>query len=208
MVVVGVLLPIVPLLYASVQDRADLRGGGVFTLSAVPATVRRPRLLAGRAQHPGVRWHRHRRVGGPRRRRRGGVHPHRHPRRAGCSVPTSARCRSCCRRWASSWAGTPSTAPAGYATNFITRTLHIPLNLTSVPGMAVLGTVVAHAGGVPDLPGVPGQRRVLPGGRGAQRRRRAAAGAGHGDRADDAPGAAERRAADLHPVASSRSASR
>jgi iron(III) transport system permease protein len=33
--------------------------------------------------------------------------------------------------------------PGGYAHRFITGTLHIPFNLTSVPGMAVLGTAVA-----------------------------------------------------------------
>lgn len=33
--------------------------------------------------------------------------------------------------------------PGGYAHDFVTATLHIPLNLTSVPGMAVLGTAVA-----------------------------------------------------------------
>ncbi len=33
--------------------------------------------------------------------------------------------------------------PGGYAHDFVTSTLHIPLNLTSVPGMAVLGTAVA-----------------------------------------------------------------
>jgi iron(III) transport system permease protein len=33
--------------------------------------------------------------------------------------------------------------PGGYAHSFVTSTLHIPLNLTTVPGMAVLGTAVA-----------------------------------------------------------------
>jgi iron(III) transport system permease protein len=33
--------------------------------------------------------------------------------------------------------------PGGYAHDFVTRTLHIPFNLTTVPGMAVLGTAVA-----------------------------------------------------------------
>jgi iron(III) transport system permease protein len=33
--------------------------------------------------------------------------------------------------------------PGGYAHSFITGTLHIPFNLTSVPGMAVLGTATA-----------------------------------------------------------------
>jgi iron(III) transport system permease protein len=33
--------------------------------------------------------------------------------------------------------------PGGYAHGFVTATLHVPLNLTSVPGMAVLGTAVA-----------------------------------------------------------------
>jgi iron(III) transport system permease protein len=33
--------------------------------------------------------------------------------------------------------------PGGYAHDFVTQTLHIPFNLTSVPGMAVLGTAVA-----------------------------------------------------------------
>jgi len=33
--------------------------------------------------------------------------------------------------------------PGGYAHDFVTQTLHIPFNLTTVPGMAVLGTAVA-----------------------------------------------------------------
>ena len=33
--------------------------------------------------------------------------------------------------------------PGGYAHDFITQTLHIPFDLTTVPGMAVLGTAVA-----------------------------------------------------------------
>jgi iron(III) transport system permease protein len=33
--------------------------------------------------------------------------------------------------------------PGGYAHDFVNRTLHIPFNLTTVPGMAVLGTAVA-----------------------------------------------------------------
>src|SRR5262249_38990412 len=33
--------------------------------------------------------------------------------------------------------------PGGYAHDFVTRTLHLPFNLASVPGMAVLGTAVA-----------------------------------------------------------------
>jgi iron(III) transport system permease protein len=33
--------------------------------------------------------------------------------------------------------------PGGYAHSFVTQTLHIPFNLTAVPGMAVLGTAVA-----------------------------------------------------------------
>ena len=33
--------------------------------------------------------------------------------------------------------------PGGYAHDFVTQTLRVPLNLTSVPGMAVLGTAVA-----------------------------------------------------------------
>ncbi|HWN63348.1 MAG TPA: ABC transporter permease subunit, partial [Streptosporangiaceae bacterium] len=33
--------------------------------------------------------------------------------------------------------------PGGYAHDFVTATLHVPLNLASVPGMAVLGTAVA-----------------------------------------------------------------
>ena len=33
--------------------------------------------------------------------------------------------------------------PGGYAHDFLNRTLHIPFNLTTVPGMAVLGTAVA-----------------------------------------------------------------
>ena len=52
------------------------------------------------------------------------------------------------------------------------RTLHIPLNLTSVPGMAVLGTATGMPVVVPDLPGGAGQPRRLAGERGPQRRRR------------------------------------
>jgi iron(III) transport system permease protein len=33
--------------------------------------------------------------------------------------------------------------PGGYAHDFVTQTLHLPFNLTTVPGMAVLGTAVA-----------------------------------------------------------------
>jgi iron(III) transport system permease protein len=33
--------------------------------------------------------------------------------------------------------------PGGYAHDFVNRTLHIPFNLTTVPGMAGLGTAVA-----------------------------------------------------------------
>jgi iron(III) transport system permease protein len=33
--------------------------------------------------------------------------------------------------------------PGGYAHDFVTQTLHMPFNLTTVPGMAVLGTAVA-----------------------------------------------------------------
>src|SRR5258707_2450194 len=33
--------------------------------------------------------------------------------------------------------------PGGYAHDFITQTLHLPFNLSTVPGMAVLGTAVA-----------------------------------------------------------------
>jgi iron(III) transport system permease protein len=33
--------------------------------------------------------------------------------------------------------------PGGYAHDFVNRTLHIPFNLTTIPGMAVLGTAVA-----------------------------------------------------------------
>ena len=33
--------------------------------------------------------------------------------------------------------------PGGYAHDFVSQTLHIPFNLTTVPGMAVLGTAVA-----------------------------------------------------------------
>jgi iron(III) transport system permease protein len=33
--------------------------------------------------------------------------------------------------------------PGGYAQSFVNKTLHIPFNLTTIPGMAVLGTAVA-----------------------------------------------------------------
>ena len=90
--------------------------------------------------------------------------------------------------------------PGGYAHDFVTQTLHIPFNLTSVPGMAVLGTAVA----VPvvflvcqaALAGIDSALENSARSVGASPLR--AAGPGH--RADAAPRAAQLRAAGLHAL--------
>ncbi|MCW2939713.1 MAG: afuB [Actinomycetia bacterium] len=140
-VVVGVLLPIVPLLYASVQDRPIYEAGGVFTVSpyrqlfADPAfwqTVRNTLEFATIATGLSVAL-------------------------GGAAAVACSRTDILGRRvWTKllllpillpplgvilGW--NALYGPGGYATNFITRTLHIPLNLTSVIGMSALGTVVA-----------------------------------------------------------------
>jgi iron(III) transport system permease protein len=139
-VVVGVLMPIAPLLYASVRDRPVYAAGGVFTISpyrqlfADPAfwqAVRNTLEFAGIATAVAVT------VGG------------------GAAVACARTDILGRRAWPKlllaplllpplgiilGW--NALYGPGGYATKFITRTLHIPLNLTSVPGMAALGAVV------------------------------------------------------------------
>ena len=139
---VCVLAPVLPLRVRIGAEQADLRRRAVFTLSAYQQLFTDPRsgrppcntlefaaittacsvvlggsfaVLCSRTDVPG------------RRALFAAVH----------------RARSCCRRSVSSSAGTRSTGPGGYAHGFITSTLHIPFNLTSVPGMAVLGTATA-----------------------------------------------------------------
>lgn len=136
----SVLLPIAPLLYASIRDRPVYEAGGVFTLSpyrqlfADPAfwsAARNTLEFAGIATVLAVG------LGG------------------GIAV-ACARTDILGRRvWAKlllaplllpplgvilGW--NTLYGPGGYATGFVTSTLHIPLNLASVPGMSVLGAVV------------------------------------------------------------------
>lgn len=140
-VVVGVLLPIVPLLYASVQDRPIYEAGGVFTVSpyrqlfADPAFWQAARntlefatiataaavvlgggaaVMCGRTDILGRRvWSRL------------------------LLLPILLPPLGVILGWNALY------GPGGYATKFITQTLHIPLNLTSVVGMSALGAVVA-----------------------------------------------------------------
>ncbi|WP_329557413.1 ABC transporter permease [Streptomyces sp. NBC_00696] len=139
-VVLGVLVPIVPLLYASVRDRPVYEAGGVFTLSpyrqlfADPAfwqSVRNTLEFATLCTVFAV-----------------GLG-------AGAAI-ACARTDILGRRLWSKLLLAPLLlpplgvilgwnalyGPGGYATNFITHTLRIPLNLTSVPGMSALGSVV------------------------------------------------------------------
>ncbi len=140
-VVVGVLLPILPLLYASVQDRPIYEAGGIFTLApyqqlfADPAfwqAARNTVEFAVIATAAAVT------LGG------------------GAAVVCSRTDILGRRAWSRllllpillpplgvilGW--NALYGPGGYGTNFITQTLHIPLNLTSVVGMSALGTVVA-----------------------------------------------------------------
>lgn len=139
-VVLGVLVPIVPLLYASVRDRPVYEAGGVFTLSpyrqlfADPAfwqSVRNTLEFATLCTVIAV-----------------GLG-------AGAAI-ACARTDILGRRLWSKLLLAPLLlpplgvilgwnalyGPGGYATTFITQTLHIPLNLTSVPGMSALGAVI------------------------------------------------------------------
>jgi iron(III) transport system permease protein len=139
-VVTGVLVPIVPLLYASVRDRPVYEAGGIFTLApyrqlfADPAfwqSVRNTLEFAGTCTVVAVG------LGG------------------GAAI-ACARTDILGRGAWSKLLLAPLLlpplgvilgwnalyGPGGYATDFITGTLHIPLNLTSVPGMSVLGAVV------------------------------------------------------------------
>ncbi len=140
-VVVGVLLPIVPLLYASVRDRPIYEAGGIFTIDpyrqlfADPAfwqAARNTLEFATIATVGSVV------LGG------------------GAAVACSRTNIFGRRAWTRllllpillpplgvilGW--NALYGPGGYATKFVTQTLHIPLNLTSVIGMSVLGMVVA-----------------------------------------------------------------
>ena len=139
-VVLGVLVPIVPLLYASVRDRPVYEAGGVFTLSpyrqlfADPAfwqSVRNTLEFAALCTVFAV-----------------GLG-------AGAAI-ACARTDILGRRLWSKLLLAPLLlpplgvilgwnalyGPGGYATTFVTQTLHIPLNLTSVPGMSALGSVI------------------------------------------------------------------
>jgi len=140
-VVIGVLLPIAPLLYASVRDRPIYEAGGIFTLTpyrqllsdpafwqaarntlefASAATVLAVTLGATTA----IMCSRTNILGRAAWRRL-------------LLLPILLPPLGVILGWNALY------GPGGYATDFITRTLHLPLNLTSVPGMSALGTVVA-----------------------------------------------------------------
>ncbi|MGH3246434.1 MAG: ABC transporter permease [Trebonia sp.] len=136
-----VLAPVLPLLYASVQSKPIYDTGRSFTLSAYSQLFSDPAFWAAArntAEFAGIT--------------------------TACSVALGsvfavlcARCDLFGRRVLGPLIAVPVLlpplgvilgwnalyGPGGYAHGFITATLHIPFNLTSVPGMAVLGTATA-----------------------------------------------------------------
>jgi iron(III) transport system permease protein len=139
-VVVGVVIPIVPLFYASIRDRPVYEAGGVFTLApyrqlfADPAfwrSVRNTLEFAGISTVVAV-----------------GI--------GAAAALVCARTDVLGRRAWSRLLLAPLLlpplgvilgwnalyGPGGYATSFVTTTLHIPLNLATVPGMSMLGAAI------------------------------------------------------------------
>ena len=136
-----VLVPVLPLLYASVQSKPIYYTGRSFTLSAYSQLFSDPAFWAAArntAEFAGIT--------------------------TACSVALGSVFAVLCarsdifgRRMLGPLIAVPVLlpplgvilgwnalyGPGGYAHGFITATLHIPFNLTSVPGMAVLGTATA-----------------------------------------------------------------
>lgn len=141
LVLACVLAPVLPLLYASVQSKPVYDTGRAFTLSAYSQLFSDPAFWAAArntAEFAGIT--------------------------TACSVTLGSVFAVLCarsdvfgRRMLGPLIVVPVLlpplgvilgwnalyGPGGYAHEFITATLHIPFNLTSVPGMAVLGTATA-----------------------------------------------------------------
>jgi iron(III) transport system permease protein len=141
LVLACVLAPVLPLLYASVQSKPIYDTGRTFTLSAYSQLFSDPAFWAAArntAEFAGLT--------------------------TACSVALGSVFAVLCARsdvlgrrvWGPLMAvpvllpplgvilgWNALYGPGGYAHSFITGTLHIPFNLTSVPGMAVLGTATA-----------------------------------------------------------------
>ncbi|HEY2490922.1 MAG TPA: hypothetical protein VGI37_15575, partial [Streptosporangiaceae bacterium] len=141
LVLVAVLAPVVPLVYASVQSAPIYQPGRYFTLAAYRQLFTDPAfwtaarntaefaamttagalvlgggfaIVCGRTDVPGRRWY------------------------PGLLIaPLVLPPLGLILGWNALY------GPGGYAHDFITRTLHLPFNLSTVPGMAVLGTAVA-----------------------------------------------------------------
>ena len=141
LVLVAVLAPVVPLVYASVQSAPIYQPGRYFTVAAYRQLFTDPAfwaaarntaefaasttagalvlgggfaIVCGRTDVPGRRWY------------------------PGLLIaPLVLPPLGLILGWNALY------GPGGYAHDFITRTLHLPFNLSTVPGMAVLGTAVA-----------------------------------------------------------------
>jgi iron(III) transport system permease protein len=141
LVLVAVLAPVVPLVYASVQSAPIYQPGRYFTLAAYRQLFTDPAfwaaarntaefaaittagavvlgggfaIVCGRTDVPGRRWY------------------------PGLLIaPLVLPPLGLILGWNALY------GPGGYAHDFITQTLHLPFNLSTVPGMAVLGTAVA-----------------------------------------------------------------
>ncbi|MDX6340712.1 MAG: iron(III) transport system permease protein [Trebonia sp.] len=141
LVLVAVLAPVVPLVYASVQSAPIYQPGRYFTLAAYRQLFTDPAFWAAArntAEFAAITT-------------------------AGALVLGGGFAIVCCRtdvpgrRWYQGLLIAPLVlpplglilgwnalyGPGGYAHDFITQTLHLPFNLSTVPGMAVLGTAVA-----------------------------------------------------------------
>jgi iron(III) transport system permease protein len=141
LVLVCVLAPVLPLVYASVQSKPIYAAGRVFTLAAYQQLFADPAFRTAAVNTLEFA-----------------------AMTTACSVVLGASFAVLCSRtdvlgrraysvlliapivlpplgvilgWNSLY------GPGGYAHDFITQTLHLPFNLASVPGMAVLGTAVA-----------------------------------------------------------------
>ena len=141
LVLVAVLAPVVPLVYASVQSAPIYQPGRYFTLAAYRQLFTDPAfwaaarntaefaaittvaavvlgggfaIVCGQTDVPGRRWY------------------------PGLLIaPLVLPPLGLILGWNALY------GPGGYAHDFITQTLHLPFNLSTVPGMAVLGTAVA-----------------------------------------------------------------
>ena len=141
LVLVAVLAPVVPLVYASVQSAPIYQPGRYFTLAAYRQLFTDPAFwtAAGNtAEFAAITTAGAVVLGG------------------GFAI-VCARTDVLGRRWYPALLIAPLVlpplglilgwnalyGPGGYAHDFITQTLHLPFNLSTVPGMAVLGTAVA-----------------------------------------------------------------